>query len=124
MGYSGIDTQGLEGIEHKYDSLLAGLPVTYVLEKEGMYRTAPLSYISKINPNQYSLYLTIDSTIQHFAEKALREGVNKSRGERGTAVVIHAKTGAVLAMANYPGYDPNRYQRYSRERQLLSLIHI
>jgi len=118
LGYSGIDTQGLEGIEHKYESLLAGLPVTYVLEKEGMYRTDPLSNISKKIPDQYSLYLTIDSTIQHFAEKALREGVIKSRGERGTAVVIHAKTGAVLAMANYPGYDPNRYQRYSRERQL------
>jgi len=118
LGYSGIDTQGLEGIEHKYESLLAGMPVTYVLEKEGMYRTDPLSNISKKIPDQYSLYLTIDNTIQHFAEKALSEGVIKSRGERGTAVVIHAKTGAVLAMANYPGYDPNRYQRYSRERQL------
>jgi Cell division protein FtsI/penicillin-binding protein 2 len=118
LGYSGIDTQGLEGIEHKYESLLAGIPVTYVLEKEGMYRTDPLSNISKKVPDQYSVYLTIDSTIQHFAEKALREGVIKSRGERGTAVVIHSKTGAVLGMANYPGYDPNRYQRYGRERQL------
>ena len=89
MGYSGIDTQGLEGIEHKYESLLAGIPVTYVLEKEGMYRTDPLSNISKKIPDQYSLYLTIDSTIQHFAEKALREGVIKTRGDRGTACLLY-----------------------------------
>ncbi|MBS1254425.1 MAG: putative peptidoglycan D,D-transpeptidase PenA [Deltaproteobacteria bacterium] len=118
LGYSGIDTQGLEGIEHKYDSLLAGMPVTYVLEKEGMFRTDPLSNITKKIPDQYSLYLTIDSTIQHFAEKALKEGVINSRADRGTVVVLHSKSGAVLAMANYPGFDPNRYKRFSRDHQL------
>ena len=118
LGYTGIDSQGLEGIENKYESLLAGKPAAYVVEKEGMFRTVPLSNIPKIIPDQYSLHLTLDSTIQHFAEKALREGVLKSRADRGTVVALHSKTGAILAMATYPGFDPNRYQLYSRAIQL------
>ena len=118
LGYTGIDSQGLEGVENKYESLLAGKPAAYIVEKEGMYRTVPLSNIPKIMPDQYSLHLTIDSTIQHFAEKALRDGVIKTRADRGTVIVLHSKTGAILAMASYPGFDPNRYQQYSRALQL------
>ena len=73
LGYTGIDSQGLEGVENKYESLLAGKPAAYIVEKEGMYRTVPLSNIPKKIPDQYALHLTIDSTIQHFAEKALRD---------------------------------------------------
>jgi len=118
LGYTGIDSQGLEGIENKYEFLLAGKPRTYVVEKEGMYRTVPLSNIPKKIPDQYSLHLTIDSTIQHFVEMALRDGVIKSRADRGTVIAIHSKTGAILAMASYPGFDPNQYQLYRREYQL------
>jgi len=118
LGYTGIDSQGLEGIENKYELLLAGKPKTYVVEKEGMYRTVPLSNIPKNKPDQYSLHLTIDSTIQHFTEKALRDGVLKSKADRGTVIALNSKTGAILAMATYPGFDPNRYQFYKREYQL------
>ncbi len=118
LGYTGIDSQGLEGIENKYEFLLAGKPRNYVVEKEGMYRTVPLSNIPKKIPDQYSLHLTIDSTIQHFAEMAIRDGVIKSRADRGTVVALHSKTGAILAMASYPGFDPNQYQLYLRANQL------
>ena len=118
LGYTGIDSQGLEGVENKYESLLAGKPAAYIVEKEGMYRTVPLSNIPKIIPDQYALHLTIDSTIQHFAEKALRDGVIKTRADRGSVIALHSKTGAILAMASYPGFDPNRYQQYSRALQL------
>ncbi len=118
IGYTGIDSQGLEGVENKYESLLAGKPAAYIVEKEGMYRTVPLSNIPKIIPDQYALHLTIDSTIQHFAEKALRDGVIKTRADRGNVIALHSKTGAILAMASYPGFDPNRYQQFSRALQL------
>ena len=118
LGYTGIDSQGLEGIENKYESLLAGKTSAYIVEKEGMYRTVPLSNIPKKIPDQYSLNLTIDSTIQHFAEKALRDGVIKTQADRGSVIAIQSKTGAILAMATYPGFDPNRYQQFSRALQL------
>ena len=118
LGYTGIDSQGLEGIESKYEYFLAGKPQSYVVEKEGMYRTVPLSKIPMKIPDQYSLHLTIDSTIQHFAEMAIRDGVLKSRADRGTVVALHSKTGAILAMASYPGFDPNQYQLYHRSYQL------
>ncbi|GIT63164.1 MAG: hypothetical protein Ct9H300mP21_07100 [Pseudomonadota bacterium] len=68
IGYSGIDTQGLEGIESKYEPLLAGKPRICC----GKRRYVPYSTTfqhSKKNTDQYSIQLTIDSTIQHFAEK-------------------------------------------------------
>ena len=107
MGYTGIDSQGLEGVENKYESLLVGKETAYIVEKEGMYRTVPLSNIPKKIPNQYSLHLTIDTTIQHFAEKALRDGVIKTRADRGSVIMLNSKTGAILAMANYPSFNPN-----------------
>ena len=118
LGYTGIDSQGLEGIENKYESLLAGKPKSYVVEKEGMYRTVPQSNISMKIPDQYSLHLTIDSTIQHFSEMALKDGVMSSNADRGTVIVLHSKSGAILAMTSYPGFDPNQYQQYHRANQL------
>ena len=118
LGYTGIDSQGLEGIENKYESLLAGKPRSYVVEKEGMYRTVPYSNISMKIPDQYSLHLTIDSTIQHFSEMALKDGVINSNADRGTVIVLHSKSGAILAMTSYPGFDPNQYQLYHRANQL------
>ncbi len=114
IGFTGIDSQGLEGLEFMYQRLLAGKPQAYIVEKEGAYRTVPLKGTPERLPEQYSLNLTLDSHIQFYSEKALAQGVINAQADRGTVIVMQSRTGAVLAMATYPGFDPNRYERYSR----------
>ena len=71
IGFTGIDSQGLEGIEFEYQPLLKGQAKGYIVEKEGSYRTVPLKGIPQPLVEQYSLQLTLDSRIQHLTEQNL-----------------------------------------------------
>ena len=114
LGFTGIDSQGLEGVEYEYESLLKGKPQGYIVEKEGTYRTVPLKGYPERPPEQFSLQLTIDSRIQHLTEKHIAQGVIEAQADRGTAIVMDSSSGAILALASYPGFDPNRYRQFSR----------
>ena len=114
LGFTGIDSQGLEGLEYQYESLLKGKPQGYIVEKEGTYRTVPLKGYPERPPEQFSLQLTIDSRIQHLTEKHIAQGVIEAQADRGTAIVMDSSSGAILAVASYPGFDPNRYRQFSR----------
>ena len=59
------------------------------------------------------LVLTIDRTIQYIAERELERAVVQHKASGGTIIVMDPKTGAVLAMANRPGFDPNRFEEFS-----------
>mgnify|MGYP001411709189 FL=1 len=97
LGFVGQDaSNALEGIERDYNEVL--------LESYG-------------EPRGPSLYLTIDSLIQFRLEQALQEGFERSKAKRAVGLFMHIPTGEILAMANLPNFDPNRYNRYSaRER--------
>ncbi|MDP6330381.1 MAG: penicillin-binding protein 2 [SAR324 cluster bacterium] len=114
LGFTGIDSQGLEGLEYEYEPLLKGKPQGYIVEKEGTYRTVPLKGYPERPPEQFSLQLTLDSRIQHLTEKHLAQGVIEAQADRGTAIVMDSASGAILAVASYPGFDPNRYRQFSR----------
>ncbi len=120
LGYTGIDIQGLEGLEAKYQKLLAGEEVTYVVEADAQRRSLPMQEL--VQPEEYDLQLTLDSRIQHIAEQALRKSVLSTGAKRGSAVVLEPRTGAVWAMATYPGFDPNRYAEYDRRFHLNPLV--
>ncbi len=93
LGFVGQDaSSALEGIERDYNDVL--------LESYG-------------EPRGPSLYLTIDSLIQFRLEEALKEGFEKSDAKRAVGLFMHIPTGEILAMANLPDFDPNRYNRYS-----------
>ena len=64
LGFTGMDSQGLEGVEFEYEQLLKGKPQGYIVEKEGTYRTVPLKGYPERPPEQFSLQLTLDSRIQ------------------------------------------------------------
>lgn len=109
LGFTGVDDQGLAGIELKYDSVLKGIPGKIMNEVDVLGRPISFSkerYVKAVDG--YDLYLTIDETIQYFAEKALEQAALDYNLKRGAAaIVMNPNTGEILAMASYPDFDPN-----------------
>jgi cell division protein FtsI/penicillin-binding protein 2 len=105
LGFVDIDERGLGGLELVYDKLVRGRGGRLQLEVDALKN----SYSHEIEepvPGA-NVSLTIDVMIQHYAEKALAAAVRSSRARAGTAVVIRPATGEILALANYPTFDPN-----------------
>jgi cell division protein FtsI (penicillin-binding protein 3) len=111
IGFAGIDSKGLEGVELYYDRFLKGPSRKVVVEKDARGRSLLFEDIE--GPAQgMDVVLTIDSTIQYIVEKALKKAVEKADAKGGTAVVMDPTTGEVLAMATIPTFDPNNFQSY------------
>lgn len=115
LGFVGLDNQGLEGIEKRFNSLLAGFPGEYLVERDARGREIS-SYVSRmIKPVEGgSLYLTVDSIVQNIAEEKLAGAVEKARARAGVAIVMDPRSGAILAMASSPTFDPNKFNQFSQ----------
>lgn len=114
VGFTGHDPNGLEGIELKYDSTILGNTGYMITERDALGRniTVKNTVIKDSSPGK-SVVLTLDKTIQFIAEKELAKAVTESNAKSGMALVMESDTGRVLAMANYPTFNPNSYSRYS-----------
>lgn len=111
---------GKEGIELSFDGMLQGQNGYILLEKDRLGRNIPQSIREK-KPAKHGndVYLTIDLAVQHFAEQELEDTVRKFNARGGSAVVIEAKTGRILAMASNPSFDPNNYKAYLKTPYVL-----
>ena len=108
VGFSGIDGTGLGGIELAHDAQIKGKNELVRAERDAFgKRTLPMDFGFEDSLAGNSVVLTIDKTIQYTAEKELAEAVRKSGAKGGTAIVMDPKSGEVLAMANYPQFNPN-----------------
>lgn len=108
LGFVGTDNQGLNGIEAYYDKDLSGTPGKIVASFDGSGRETPFTqeqYIAAENGKD--IVLTVDATIQSIIEKYLSKAVEENIAEYGSIVIMRPSTGEVLAMANYPTFDPN-----------------
>jgi len=112
LGAVGFDAKALSGLEIALDSYLKSVPSSQVAEKDAKGRLiTPL-----LNTEVYhDVYLTIDQNIQFMAEKYLRENGEKYHAKSGFALVTDPHTGEILAMANYPSFNPNSYSDYPQE---------
>lgn len=115
LGFTNIDDQGIEGIEFYYDAHLRGSTSKFTVLKDALGRgfDAEKRRVSKFRGN--NLILTIDSTIQYIAEKALEEAVTEFSAKSGMAVIMAPKTGAVLAMAHFPFFNPNAFNGFDKK---------
>jgi cell division protein FtsI (penicillin-binding protein 3) len=113
IGFTGLDPAGLEGVELKYDSVILGNTGYLVTERDALGRDIALknAVVKNSSPGK-NLVLTLDMTIQHIAEKELAKAVIESQGKDGMALVMESDTGRILAMANYPGFNPNAFSHY------------
>ena len=111
LGYEndGTTRTGLYGLERYYNKDLSGTAGTIsTASQAGNWITDNNRYFTPAK-NGDSLLLTIDRSIQYKAEAALAADVQKHGADSGEVIVANPKTGAILAMANYPGFDPNQY---------------
>lgn len=108
LGFTKHDGTGAEGIEHSYDKLLCGQDGTCRAELDAQRRIIPETKKDvKLPRNGKNVYLTIDLTIQSIAEAALARMAETYKPESACAVVMDPRTGEILALANYPSFDPN-----------------
>ena len=108
LGFAGLDNEGLEGLEKAHDRELAGKPGSKTIVKD------PLGQVideieSKPERPGADVFLTLDHRMQANAEAVLKETIKSTRARGGTAIVLDPRTGAILAMANAPTFDPNRF---------------
>jgi cell division protein FtsI (penicillin-binding protein 3) len=115
IGFTGIDPTGLDGVELKYDSVILGNTGLLVTERDALGRDiAPRTELVKSSSPGKNVVLTLDKNIQYIAEKELAQAVTSSGAKGGIALVLEPDSGRVLAMANYPTFNPNSYFRYSQ----------
>jgi cell division protein FtsI (penicillin-binding protein 3) len=114
IGFTGLDPNGLEGVELKYNSTILGSTGYLVTERDALGRDVDRKGIVVTNSSKgHNVTLTIDKNIQYLTEKELAKAVTASGAKGGMALVMEPQTGRILAMANYPLFNPNSYSDYS-----------
>ncbi len=115
IGFTGIDNQGLSGLEYKYDHILKGQEGKLIFHgdpRRNRLITSPVRVLTQPEDGQ-SIITTLDTTIQFFTEKYLCEGAEKARAESAQAIVMDPSTGDILAMADYPKFNANDWNNSS-----------
>lgn len=108
LGFTDIDNNGLYGIERVYDEELTGIPGKWVRMTDAANRQLPYDGEKVYDPTDgTSVVLTIDETIQRFAEKAAQKALFDNKAKGVSIIAMDPKTGDILAMVTLPDYDPN-----------------
>ena len=125
LGFTGLDNEGLAGLEYLYNDSIKGKKSRVRLRfdaKRHSYESDARSDHSEGN----TMVLNIDSAIQYISEQVLKETVLQTEAVNGSAVVMDPQTGELLAMASFPTFNPNRYADYDsedrRNRAILDII--
>jgi len=108
LGHVGIDNTGLGGLEATHDSLIRGRPGTAIVQTDAKHQ--PFSRDERLPTTGATIETTIDENLQHLVERELRLGVEENRAAGGSAVVMDPWTGEILALANWPTFNPNAYR--------------
>jgi cell division protein FtsI (penicillin-binding protein 3) len=110
LGYVGLDNFGLAGLESAYDAQIRGRDGKLLIQTDARQH-AWYSREERAPTAGASLELTIDQYLQYIAERELRAGVEENRAAAGTALVMDPHSGEILALANWPTFNPNAFMR-------------
>jgi cell division protein FtsI (penicillin-binding protein 3) len=118
LGFAGMDGQGLEGIERRYEFELQGEKRVTVLQRDAKGRTvfSKGQQAEQAPAPGHRLVLTIDEVIQYIVEKELDNAVARAQAKSGTMIVLEPHSGALLALAGSPRFDPNVLSNLSPDR--------
>ncbi|MDD5218560.1 MAG: penicillin-binding protein 2 [Candidatus Omnitrophica bacterium] len=111
LGFADIDNRGIEGVELTLNRELEGRPGLRCTKRDAFGREIKafeMKLIPAVDGN--SVYLTVDQYLQYIVETALDRAYIKWKAKGAAAVLMEAKTGKILAIANRPSFDPNQYE--------------
>jgi cell division protein FtsI (penicillin-binding protein 3) len=108
LGYVGLDDKGMSGVEYALDDQIRGKGAKVVIRIDA--RRRPVGHTDKPSTEGRGVVLTIDEAIQHVVERELERVVQETGSVAGMAIVMDPRTGEILALANQPTYNPNRFQ--------------
>lgn len=118
LGYVGTDNNGLSGLEYRFDEAIANQKGRRTVLLDGLNGRLVSPTFERSDPKPGDdLHLTLDIGLQYIAERELGKAVRSSGAKSGTVVMLDPQTGAILAMASYPGFDPNHFQQADAEHQ-------
>jgi cell division protein FtsI (penicillin-binding protein 3) len=116
LGYAGVDNRGLSGLELELDKTLTGTQGEKTIVKDPFGRTLEV-VDSKPGTDGKNVYLTLDHSIQGQVERILAETRTRWAAKSASAIVMDPRTGGILAVANDPGYDANKFPDVPPDRQ-------
>jgi cell division protein FtsI (penicillin-binding protein 3) len=116
LGYTDVDEKGIGGIEYALDKQIRGRPGKMMVMADGRRRWYDRQE-STADPGE-SVTLTIDETIQYIAEKELARAIDDTHAKAGTVLVQDPNSGELLALANWPTFDPNDAGSYADEARM------
>ncbi|MDZ4103214.1 MAG: penicillin-binding protein 2 [Hydrogenophaga sp.] len=116
VGFTNVEDRGQEGVELAFNQQLSGKNGSRRVIKDRLGRV--VEDVRDVVPpvDGPDLQLSIDSKVQYFAYQKLKEAVQTHKARAGSVVVLDTQTGEVLALANYPSYNPNRRVNLSGEQ--------
>lgn len=113
VGFTGVDDKGLEGVELAYQSQLLGHPGSRSVIKDRRGQIVEDVGSIKSPQDGKDIRLALDSKIQYLAYSYLKQAIIDNKAKAGGVVVVDAKSGEILALANWPTYNPNNRERLS-----------
>jgi len=121
IGFSNSEDVGSAGIEQSQEEVLHGAVTKGWQDRDRLGRVYEEDLEEREPPKD--VVLTISNSIQYKVEQALEQGVKSSNAKSGMAIVLNPKTGEILAMANYPTFDPNKYNDFKPENFTNRVVH-
>lgn len=110
LGYTGIDDQGLDGLETVYDRELRGKPGAVRIELDAVNRPIPGKAATYVEPTQGDiLKLTLDVGVEKLATAAAEQALAETQAKGVGVIVMNVHTGGIVALASTPGFNPNSY---------------
>jgi cell division protein FtsI (penicillin-binding protein 3) len=122
LGFTGIDNVGMAGIEIIKNKDLRGEAQLVRYHRDAKGRPVKYEQIETTAAPAQDIVLSVDKELQAVTERYLKEAVLHHKALRGGAGVMDVETGEVLAMANWPSFDPNEIQQYPVENRKLAFV--
>jgi cell division protein FtsI (penicillin-binding protein 3) len=114
LGFAGMDSKGLEGLELSYDEDLRADPVPITAQRDALGRPVMFAAVG-MDAKRRDVHLTLDRTIQYLVEKELQAAISEVRAKSGLAMVMNPDTGEILALAVRPTYNLNLFSKASAD---------